>query len=118
MVILKLLPVFNLKPDDYILSKNLNQSEVQTFFKLKTRMVNLADNFRNGSDSLWCKICMLFRETQSHLLSCPILREKLKDIVDFNKVKYEHIIGDLAEQEELAKTYTLIMKTREDLIDG
>ena len=41
-------------PASYILSKNLTTEEVQTLFKLRTRMINVKTNF-GSSDDMWCK---------------------------------------------------------------
>ena len=40
-----LLPEFTGKPEKYLLSKKLNTEQKQNLFKLKTRLINVADNF-------------------------------------------------------------------------
>ena len=61
--------VFNgFTPAAYLLSKNLTVHEVKTLFKLRTRMINVKANFSSNQDNLWCKACLLFKETQEHLI--------------------------------------------------
>ena len=46
----KYLPSFNGKPDTYLSSKSLNKLEKINMIKLKTRMVNVAENFKGSKD--------------------------------------------------------------------
>ena len=112
----KHLPVFSTKPDKFILSRNLSVIEIQTLFKLKCRMIDVADNFKSGKESIWCKMCSLFIENQSHLLSCETIRRKLKSIINFDNLHYDFISGNLDQQEQIAKAYVKILKTRENLL--
>ena len=67
------------KPSPYLMSRNLSTREIQTLFSLRTRMVDVKDNFSSGNtDNLWCKLCSLFKETQQHLLECPEIRLRTK----------------------------------------
>ena len=52
------------KPALHQLSRNLNTKE-QTLFSLRTRMVDVKDNFSSGkTNNLWRKLCSLFKKTQ------------------------------------------------------
>ena len=73
----KYLPSFNGKPDAYLSSKSLNKLEKTNMFKLKTRMVNVAENFKGSNSSQWCKLCFLCYESQEHLRNCFIIKERL-----------------------------------------
>ena len=111
------LPAYTGKPDPYLLSKNLNKEEMVNMFKLKTRMVQVYENFKNGQDkNKWCKMCFLFIEKQEHLGRCSKIREELGKVIDFNTFEYSHITGSLQQQEQFAKNFTLILKKREDII--
>ena len=66
------------KPAEYLLSKNVRTEDVKTLFKLRTRMVEVKDNFRNShTENMWCRLCHLFTENQQHLLECPVIRVNL-----------------------------------------
>ena len=73
----------------------LNYAQVekaQTLFKLRTRMVNVRENFKSGHIAdMWCRICKLFREIQQHLLECPGLRIKTKQT--YFELEYQMSVG-------------------------
>ena len=104
------------KPASYILSKNLTTEEVQTLFKLRTRMINVKNNF-GSSDDMWCRLCHLFTETQQHLLECPVIRIKTKHIINFKNLDHNMIFGTLENQEVIAKNYQIILKARTDILE-
>ena len=57
------------KPAKYFFSKNLTTQEVQTLFKLRTRMINVKGNYSSSNtNNMWCKLCLLFTENQQHLI--------------------------------------------------
>ena len=107
------------KPAQYLLSKNLTIAEVKTLFKLRTRMVEVEDNFRNShTENMWCRLCHLFTENQQHLLECPVIRVNLKDIIKFQELDIKMIFGKICNQEKLVKSYHTILQKRNDLIEN
>ena len=104
-------------PAKYLLSKQLCVKEVQTLFKLKTRMINVKDNCKTSyKENMWCKTCLLFSETQEHLFLCSGIRKHLKNI-KFDNYCYNMLDRNLVEQEKFAKIYTLILETRTDMLN-
>ena len=107
------------KPAEYLLSKNLTVEEVKTLFRLKTRMVDVKENYKNANtNNMWCKLCHLFVETQQHLLECPVLRAELKTIINFQELDTSMIFGSLMNQEKFAKKYHVILQKRKDLLEN
>ena len=84
-------------------------------FKLKTRLVNVTENFKGSKSSQWCQLCFLFYESQEHLRNCFVIKERLgsKSGLHF---EYGDIDGPLHLQENFAKCYTIILTTREELL--
>lgn len=106
------------KPAEYLMSKNLTSKEVQTLFQLRTRMVDVKGNFSSAhSNNMWCKLCLLFTETQQHLLECPVLRIRTKNLIDFKEADYPMIFGNLKNQEKIAKIYKILIEARKDLLN-
>ena len=104
-------------PQEYMLSKNLSISEVQNLFKLRNSMIDVKDNFKSSyTDNMWCRLCMLFSETQIHLINCSIIRKKLKGIINFENLNLEMIYQSIEKQEIIAKSYTIILNTWNDLL--
>ena len=109
------MPYFTGKPEPFLSSKNLTTSEKLSMFKLKTRIVEIANNFPGNKGSPWCELCSIFEETQEHLMSCLIIRHDLKDKINFS-FSYCDIDGSIARQENFVKNYTFILTTRERLL--
>ena len=104
-------------PAEYLLSKNLSTEEVQTLFKLRNRMVSVKGNFSNGNkDNMWCKTCKLFSETQKHLLDCPVIRLRTKNVVNFQEVSPQMMFGTIQNQEKIVKSYHIILEARKDIL--
>ena len=103
-------------PQEYILSKNLSISEVQTLFKIRNSMIDVKANFKANHESLLCSLCLSFCETQDHLINCTKIREKLKGVIEFDKLNIEMAYQSLKNQELLAKYYTIILNARKDMI--
>ena len=104
------------KPQDYIISKNLSKTEVQTLYKIRNSMVDVKENFKSNYENMLCRLCFIFRENQQHLLDCSIIREKLKDVIEFENLNIEMAYQSLESQELLAKYYTIILYARSDII--
>ena len=96
------------------MSKNLTKTEKVNLFKLKTRMVDVFGNFPSTNNK-WCKLCFLSYEVQEHLMNCFVIRQKLKDRINF-EFDYSDIEGSIALQEKFAKCYTIILTTREEIL--
>ena len=111
----KHLPYFTGKPENYLLSKNLSRIEKINLYKLKCRMVNVAGNFPQSKASKWCKLCFICPETQEHLINCFVIRQKLKNEIEF-QFNYCDIEGPLPLQEKFTQNYTIILTTRERIL--
>ena len=59
----------------------------------------------------------MFKESQPHLLQCPPIVQKMRNLVDIKNVEYNMIFGSVQNQVKLAKIYSLIMRTRLDLME-
>ena len=84
-----------------------------TLFKLRTRMLNVRDNFKSGKEDVLCKCCQKEIESQIHLLSCEKLMDnslvtnlhRYEDLFLEDADKVEAIGHILAEKFELFKKY-------------
>ena len=104
-------------PAKYLVSPYLSKDLVQLLYKLRNYMVDVKQNF--GSlyrENMWCRTCFLFVESQRHLLQCSAIIEKIRKIVDIRNVHYE-MLFDEAKQVEITRIFSLILKTRKQIID-
>ena len=86
---------------------------------MKTRMINVKANFKSShTNNMWCKLCLLFTETQQHLLECPVIRIKTKHLINFKDISYDMIFGNIGNQETIAKKYQIILKARDDILES
>ena len=93
------------------------KNEVQTLFRLRSRMVDVKANFCSANTSnMWCKFCHLFTETQRHLLECPVIRCRTKNVIDNKEVDYQMIFGNIKNQVKIAEIYQIILEARKDLL--
>ena len=111
------LSIKKFEPQKYIMSKNLSIQEVQNLFKLRNFMIDVKENFKSSyKDNLSCRLCFLHCESQQHLLDCSIIRDKLKEVVKFENLSLEMVHQSIESQEVIAKYYTIILNTRNDLL--
>ena len=103
-------------PQEYILSKNFSISEVQALFKIRNNMVEVKENYKSSFDNEWCRLCLVSRETQRHLLDSIKVREKLRGVVNFENLTIEMAYQSIDNQELVAKTNNIVINTWKDLI--
>ena len=60
-----------LKQAEYIQDSRFSTREKQLLFKLRSKTLDVNENFKGMNKKPWCTSCGLFKETQSHLLQCP-----------------------------------------------
>ena len=59
----------------------INQEEVQTIFKMRSRMTDVKTNFRGKYDNFECELCNEEDENQKHMIECrEILKHKKTNI--------------------------------------
>ena len=104
------------EPQDYIISKNLSISEVQNLFKIRNSMVDVKENFKSGHENMSCRLCFESSESQSHLLDCPKIQDRLNGVIKFQDLKIEMAFQSLKNQELLARSYTIILNARKDML--
>ena len=105
-----------IKMQKYLKSNGLkmNQEEVQTIFKLRSRMTNVKTNFRGKYDNFECELCNEEDENQKHMLECKEIMKKIK--VEVKIPEYDELFkGNVRKQLEIAKAFLENMKIKEDL---
>ena len=69
-----------LEAQKYVTDKRLNEKEVKLLFKLRTRMFDCKTNFKNyykAENFLFCPLCIIGVDSQSHLLDCYVQKMTL-----------------------------------------
>ena len=74
------------KMQSYFKNGNLSKCEAQHYFKFRTRMEDFADNFKNGSFDISCRLCSQsndsekYPDSQQHFLNCKVMIKEEPDI--------------------------------------
>ena len=104
---------------DYILSPLFSTKEKELLFKLRSKTLEVKQNFSGQYGSPWCISCGLFPETQSHLLQCPEIVVKLKTInKKWSELNENMIYGNIEEKQLIISIYSEVLQVRENLKEG
>ena len=91
-----------------MLSKTISKAEVQNLFKIRNHMIDVKENFKSNPENMYCRLCLIFSETQDHLISCPKIREKLSGVIKFETLNINMACQSIKNKELLAKNYTFL----------
>ena len=108
----------DLTPKEYLKDERLNPSEAKLLFKLRTRMFDCKQNFKNRYGEnifLFCELCTVSADSQSHLLDCFVLKNCISELRNNEHIRYEHIFESVDRQVPAVKLINKIVITR-DLI--
>ena len=105
-----------LQTAEYLLDQRFSKTEKQLLLRLRSKTLDVKQNFKNLHKNPWCTSCKLFPETQSHLLQCPALVQKLKYLIGkTSKLNEKFVYGNINQQEIIVKIYSDLLEVRENL---
>ena len=105
-----------LKPAEYISNSTFTTREKRLLFKLRSRTLDVKQNFPALNKDPWCSSCGLFPETQSHLLQCPALVVHLGYLSGKTSTLKEHFVyGNSEQQHIIVNIFSDILEVRENL---
>ena len=86
-----------LKMQDYLMSDKLSLELKRNIFLFRTRMVNFAENFRSGADTVSpCVVCKTHTDCFSHALNCHEILKHVKSRGDFTEIYTNNISCETA----------------------
>lgn len=104
------------KTAEYLKNPRLSTKQKQLLFRLRSKTLDVKQNFSGQHKNLWCTSCGLFPESQSHLLQCPQLVINLKYLTGkTSKLNENFIYGNIHQQEMIVNIYSDILEVRENL---
>ena len=113
---------FKIQP--YMVSNKFSTSMVKVLFDMRSSMTrNIKNNFPSiFRSNMRCQLNCIDKEaidSQSHLLNCSVLLQKLstEEQVNVSKVEYTDIFGTLDQQRSVVLVFTRILELREELLD-
>ena len=100
---------------EYLNSQDISIRRKKLLFKLRTRMVNTADNF---GLQIPCKLCGLTLENQSHLTQCIVLKLRCPELLELNTDMSTIIFGqDMKQIEQFLIIYEKALRIRNNVLD-
>ena len=112
----KFLNCTEIKVAEYLSEGQFTTSEKRLLFKLRSKTLDVKQNFLGQHKNPWCTSCGLFQETQSHLLQCPELVPQLKYLSGKTSTLNENFVyGSIKQQKMIVKIFGDILEIRENL---
>ena len=112
----KFLDCSSIKMADYLKDPNFTSMEKKLLFKLRSKTLDVKQNFHSQYQNPWCSSCGLFQETQKHLLQCPQIVPKLGYLCGKTSTLNENFVyGSIEQQQIIVKIYSDILEVRENL---
>ena len=79
-------------------------------------MFDCKNNFKNyykAENFLFCPLCIIGVDSQSHLLDCYVLKNSILELRQNTDVKYEHIFDEIEYQVPAIKLLKIVTERRE-----
>ena len=107
-----------LSPQSYILSDKLSNEDVIMLFGLRSRMTQVKRNFPTKyKDNLECMLGCTVEETQSHLLDCSYILDKMEDKSILAECEYSDLFKNDDDQIKITKIFSEIIKIRDTILE-
>ena len=107
-----------LEKQPYITDASFSSEEKQILFKLRTRMVEVKENFKSRHSDTICSLCFDHVESQKYLLDCPVLINNCSDLYNDSFVKYEDLFSsEIEKQLKATKLFDAVLETRNKLLE-
>ena len=99
----------------YLKSQEISKSNKMLLFKLRTRMIDIEDNF--GKKTL-CAMCKLQPSCQSHLFECIFIKLKCPEIVNSDCEYADIFKNNINKMNILSKIAENIIRQREIILEN
>ena len=119
---IKYIQYTHLKAQEYMTSRHMTNSMVETISALKSSIVRgVRANFVSSAVRTQCPLqCRdTAEDTQSHLLECPVLLARLtvEEEQARDETKYDDLYGDLQQQRRVATVMERLLEVREEELE-
>ena len=85
--------------------------------KLRTKMVDVKDNFKNKyQNNMNCELCGMY-ENQEHLLDCDILILNCKELYNDSVVECNDIFGNERKQLPAVRLFQKVLDIKEKILN-
>ena len=93
----------------YFADRRFSREDIQLLFALRTRTINVKQNFKSQYENMNCRICKVENslEDEEHILHCGAFDEYTGDIM------FNDVYGNIDKQFEAVKIYKKVIRRRE-----
>ena len=100
---------------EYLNSPDINIRRKKLLFKIRTRMINTADNF---GLQIPCKLCGLTLENQSHIIECIVLKLRCPELLELSSEMSTIIFGkNMKAIDQFLTIYEKALRIRNNILD-
>ena len=101
---------------EYLQDSRFSTKMKQLLFRLRSRTLDVKQNFKNINQNPWCSSCGLFAQSQGHILQCPEITKHLRYLKGrTSKLDENDIYRNLEKQLIITKIYSDLLEIRETL---
>ena len=101
----------NLEIRSYLTSNQINSKQAQSIFRIRTRMTNVKNNYKQSYNDLLCPCCNLEQDTQEHMMMhCKkmthnISKKEYYSLFGQNEEDMAKVIKKVEDNEHIRKTF-------------
>ena len=96
----------------YLTDSKFNIDDKVLLFCLRTRMIDVKGNFKNGFADISCSFCDQNEpQTQQHLLVCPKITKNCPELANNNNIDYSDLFKDTDRQLKCVRLFRKILDT-------
>ena len=105
-------------PSEYLVSPYLSKDQVKLLYKLRNYMIDVKLNFGSmHKENPWCRTCFMVKETQQHLLNCPVIIKRLENVINLSSMRHCMLFKEIEKQIEITNVFSVIIETRTKIIE-
>ena len=107
-----------LEIQNYMKQRSFKTQEIHLLFKLRTRMLQVKNNFKNQHENIQCDLCNEAEETQEHLLDCQTIIDNCEELYNDSTVQYNDIFSQNPNKLlKVTKLFAEVTKVRNMLLN-
>ena len=105
----------NFEIQNYLKSKDLTIRQKKLLFKLRSRMIQVGNNYGR---KILCPLCKMHRDDQQGLLECVMIKLSCRELYEQENANYQDIFSsDITKLTAISKLMQKCLNTREELIE-
>ena len=81
-------------------------------------MIDVKLNFGSmHKENPWCRTCFMVKETQQHLLNCPVIIKRLENVINLSSMRHCMLFKEIEKQIEITNVFSVVIETRTKIIE-